>query len=883
MHRLISSLRNLFRQKQADHELGDEIDSHVQLLADEYVAGGMAPEAARRAAVIEIGGREQLRAEVREGRTGILLEQIWQDVRYGMRTLLKSRGFAALAVFTLALGIGANTAMFSVINAVLLQKPPFADPSRVMMVLQKQPNGNNNIFSTPDYLEWKRQASPIAKMSAITFDTHTLGSPDGAERIQGWAASYEIFDVLGVSPVLGRVFTADEDRPGAGNFVVITDSLWKSRFHGDSGVLGNKLDLDGVPYTVIGVMPAGFHLFPYATEQFWTPLQMKTQDAASASRTIHWITPMVRLEPGDSIKKAQNELDAIAARLHQTDPTGDAGFGVNLTSYQEQITGNVREPLLLLMGCVGFVLLIACSNVANLLLARGTARRLEISIRSAVGAQRSRVVRQLLTESLLLSLLGGGLGLVLAVTLLRVLVALHPAYIPDASLQGLGTSAIDTSVLLFTMAICVTVGLLFGILPALTSSRVNLTNALRDAMRGTGNASGRHRAALVIMETALASILLIGAGLSLKSLWKVGKVDPGFNPSGLLTFRISAPPAFAKQPYLFYQQVSEKIGALPGVQSVAFARDIPLNGVDPSMPVGVDGIAPQVTDGQIVTRFRLVGPDYFHTFQTQILQGREFKQEDTSAAQPVVIVSKSLADRYWPKASPIGRSLHPNIADAPWYTVIGVAADVHHQGLENDIEPTAYYPYTQMARSMIPTVEKTTTMVVKSSNATGLTDSIRRAVATVDKTVPIFQMQTVDQLLLDAGSLRRFDMWLFGAFAGLALVLAAVGVYGVMAYLVAQRTREIGIRMALGAKRADVLRMIVSHGAKMAAAGVAVGAVGSFALTRVMASLLYQVSPTDLWTFFFVTIGVFAFILLACYLPSLRATRVDPNVALRCE
>jgi len=883
MHRLISSLRNLFRQKQADQDLSSEIDSHVQLLADEYVASGMAPEAARRAAVVEIGGREQLREEVREGRGGILLEQVWQDVRYGMRTLRKSKGFAALAVFTLALGIGANTAMFSVINAVLLQKPPFADPSRVMMVLQKQPNGNDNIFSTPDYLEWKRQASPIAKMCAITFDTHTLGSPDGAERIQGWAASHEIFDVLGVTPTLGRAFSADEDRPGAANVAVITDSLWKSYFHADPGALGNKLDLDGVPYTVIGIMPAGFHLFPYATEQFLLPLQMKTQDAASASRTVHWISPMVRLEPGDTAKKAQSVLDAIAARLHNADPTGDAGFGVSIQSYQEQITGNIREPLLLLMGCVGFVLLIACSNVANLLLARGTARRLEISIRSAVGAQRSRVVRQLLTESLLLSVLGGALGLVLAVVLVKVLVALHPAYIPDASLQGLGASAIDTSVLIFTMAICLGVGLLFGILPALTTSRVNLSNALREAMRGTGNVSGRHRAALVVMETALASILLIGAGLSLKSLWKVSKIDPGFNPSGLLTFRISAPPAFAKQPYLFYQQVSEKIRSLPGVQSVAFARDIPLNGVDPSMPVGVDGNAPQVTDGQIVTRFRVVGPDYFRTFQTPVLRGREFTQDDTAAAQPAVVISQSLADRYWPKTNPIGRSLHPNIGDAPWYTVIGVAADVHHQGLESDIEPTAYYPYTQMAKSMTSVIEKTTTIVVKSSNPTGLTDSIRSAVASVDKTVPIFEMQTVNQLLLDAGSLRRFDMWLFGAFAGLALLLAAIGIYGVMAYLVAQRTREIGIRMALGAKRADVMRMIVSHGAKMAAAGVIVGAIGSFALTRVMASLLYQVSPTDLWTFFFVTIGVFTFILLACYVPSLRATRVDPNVALRCE
>jgi putative ABC transport system permease protein len=878
LHRFLASLRNLFRRKQTDRDLSAEIDAHVQLLTDEYLAGGMPPDAARRAALLEIGGAEQVRAEVREARAGVLLEQIWQDLRYGMRTLRKSPGFAALAVFTLALGIGANTAMFSVIDGVLLQAPPFSQPSRVTVAWQKQPNGNINIFSTPAWLEWKRQSGPLAQMTAVVNEGHTLGTGEPVERIVGWKASAEVFPVLGVAPAIGRPFTAEEDRPGSSKVVLLSDGLWRSRFQADRNIVGSKISLDGAPYTVIGVMPPGFHMFS-DTEQFFEPLQLQTQDAAASSRTVHWIFGLVRLGPVEELKQSQSALDAIAARLHKDDPNGDAGFGVQLQTYQDVITSGVRTPLLLLMGSVGFVLLIACSNVANLLLARGTARRLEMSIRTAVGAPRSRVVRQLLTESLLLALLGGVTGLALAVGALRMLVTLNPSSIPHVE-----SIAINTAVLGFTLVVCLGVGVLFGIAPALSTSRVDVSNALREASRSAGRSGGRHRTVLVVAETALAFILLIGAGLSLKSLWKVSKVEPGFNPRGLLTFRISAPARLKNQPYAFYQQVAEKIGAMPGVESAALARDVPMSGTDPSMPVAVDGRTPQVTDGQIVTRLRIIGPAYFRAFQTPLLRGREFTTDDAANSQPVVIVSQSLAERYWPKQDPIGRSLRPNIADAPWYTVVGVAADVRHWALDVDIEPTAYYHYTQVPKSMVGLLESFMTVAVRTAgDETGLLDSVRHAVAAVDKTVPVYQVKAVEEMLSDAGSLRRFDMWLFGAFAGLALTLAAVGVYGVMAYLVAQRTREIGIRMALGARRADVMRMIVSHGAKMAIAGVVVGMAGAFALTRVMESLLYEVSPTDLWTFFFVAAAVLVFILVACYVPSLRATRVDPNVALRCE
>jgi putative ABC transport system permease protein len=869
--------RDLFRRAQVENDLAAEIDAHVQLLADENVANGMPPEAARRQALVDVGGVEQVKTEVREARTGIWLEQLGQDLRYGVRLLRRSPGFAAMAIFTLALGIGANTAMFSVIDAVLLQSPPFADPARVTVVYQKQPNGKTNLFSTPDYLGWKRQAGPLDQMAAFVGDSHVLGSKDGLERIGGYRGSAEMFSVLGVSPAIGRAFTPEEDRPGAGDFVLLSNELWRTHFQSDRGILGGKIEFDGVPYTVLGVMPPGFFIFD-PSERFWRPLQLQTQDAAASSRTVHWLLTMVRLDNRTSIKRAQAGLDAVTARLHREDPNGDAGFGVFLQSYSDATTDGLRQPLLLLMGCVGFVLLIACSNVANLLLARGTARRLEMSIRAAIGAQRSRVVRQLLTESVLLSLIGGALGLLLARGAFKIMVTSTALGLPNQQ-----SISLNLTVLSFTVAICLAVGILFGVAPAISASRIDASSALREAGRGGGRTSGRYRAILVTLETALATVLLIGAGLSLKSLWKVAQVDPGFNPRGVLAFSVSAPVTTDEPPYLFYHRVEERIRALPGVKVAAIARDIPLSGRDPSMPVGADGKPAQVTDGQIVTRYRVIGPDYFHAYQTPLLHGREFTSSDSASSPPVAVISQSLAQRYWPNQDPLGHTLKPNIADAPWYTVIGVAADVRQLGLDIPVEPTAYYHYAQTPKSVTPILEKTLTFILRSDNPAALMDAVPHAVAEISKVSPAFNVKTVEQMLVEAGAQRRFNMWLFGAFGGLALALAAVGVYGVMAYAVSQRTREIGIRMALGASRGNILRVIVAYGMKMGLAGVAVGAAGAIALTRLMAALLYEVSPTDVWTFVLVSAVVVAFILLACYVPSLRATRVDPNVALRYE
>lgn len=807
-----------------------------------------------------------------------LLETFLQDLRFGLRALRRSPGFAALAIMTLALGIGANTAMFSVIQQVLFARLPFREPERVVFVSQRQSNGRVNVFSVPVFRDWQSQSNLLAHMAGFRPAGFTLGVGDHPERVPGAAFSHEMFEVLGVTPTLGRVFTADEDRPGSGKFILLSDSLWRTRFQARPDIVDTKVDLDGAPATVLGVMPPGF--FVYAnTEQAWAPYQLPSQQAAPPTRAVHSVFALARLAPGASLQAEQAQLDSIAARLHRGDAQGDTGFGVALQTYHDLLTAGIKPALILLMSCVGFVLLIACCNVANLLLARATTRRLEISVRSAIGAQRSRLVRQLLTESLLLAVLGGLLGLALAFAGLKAVGALHPASVPQVQ-----TVTVNPLALLFTLVICLLVPILFGIAPALTASRIDVSNVLREAARNSSRSMGKHRAVLTILETAIACMLLIGAGLALKSLWRVGRVDPGFNPEGLLTFQVPAPAAARPQPFIFFHQVIEKISVLPGVEAAFLARNIPLSGTDPSMPVAVDGGPLPSTDGQIVTRLRVIGPGYFHGFQTPILQGRELTDDDTAASAPVVVISQSLAQRFWPNTNPVGHRLRPNIADAPWYTVVGVVGDVRHLGLDTPIEPTAYYPYTQVPASVLPLIEGYMTVVVRSRGVvTGLLDSIRNAVAGVDKSVPIYQVQTVERLITDDSSLRRFDMWLLGAFAGLALILAAVGVYGVMAYVVSQRTREIGILMALGAQRSDVMRLIVLQGARIAMIGVAAGLAGSYALTRVMSSLLYEVSPTDLWTFLSVGVMVLALILLACFVPALRATRIDPMIALRCE
>ncbi|MGH9498942.1 MAG: ABC transporter permease [Terriglobales bacterium] len=807
------------------------------------------------------------------------METLIQDVRYGLRMLWKSPGFTTVAILTLALGIGANTAMFSVINSVLLHSLPFRDPARVMVVWKTMSNGQPNAFSTPAFLEMRQQGDVLAHMGVYSGVSYNLAGEEVPERVAGGKINADLLPVLGVQPALGRSFADQEDHPGAGNFVILSHALWQTRFEAIAGILGKPITLNGTPYTVVGVMPRGFHVLS-DKELFWVPLQLETANAAASARNVHWMFAFIRLAPGMTQKRTETVLETYAARLKKQDPNGEGGLGVTLLPISEFLNGNVKPVLLLLMGAVAFVLLIACSNVANLLLARGTIRRREMSIRTALGAARGRVIAQLLTESVLLSALGGALGLALAWAAVQLLVAIHPSSIPSVETVG-----IDATVLGYTALLCGVVGILFGVFPALEASRVNVSEALKEGARGSSGGFGKHRMALVITETALASILLIGAGLSLKSLWRTESVDPGFNPTGEMTFRIGVPAQYKGERIpVFYQQVMERVQAVPGVQSAVLARNLPMSGTDPSMAIAIEGTPPPPDQIPIVTRFRAVGPGYFNGLEIQLRKGREFNDHDTTTAPRVAVVSESLAKLYWPKEDAIGKRIKPEVTGGEWYTVVGVANDVRHWTADvTDVEPTAYYPYTQVPEAFLPVLEDNMSVAVRSANSAGILSSIRAAVAEVDATVPVYGVKAMDEMVADAGSLRRFDMWLIGTFATLALALAAIGIYGVMAYSVSQRTREIGIRVALGAQPGTILQLVMKQGAGLAAIGVLVGVVGAFGLTRLMESLLFGVSSRDLATFSLVPVIVLGLILVGCFIPAYRATKLDPLEALREE
>jgi putative ABC transport system permease protein len=808
------------------------------------------------------------------------MEKLLQDIRYGTRSLLKSPRFTVAAVLTLALGIGANTAMFSVIRSVLLKPWPFHESGRLLHVSQRQADGNDNLLSTQDFLDWKQQGGLLARMGAHVnwqFNLSSIGAQP--ERVAGGQVSYDLLPVLGIQPVLGRLFSAQEDVAGSGNFAVLSWVLWKDRYGADPHIAGKSIQLDGAPYTVVGVMPAGFNGFD-GKELLWTPLQLRRDSGIGSSPNFHWLGGFIRLPDGVSLQQARSELDAVASRLHREDPARDVGFGVYLQTLNDAFTDDVRPALLMLMGCVGFVLLIACANVTNLLLARGAARHREMAVRTALGATPLQVIRQLLTESVILAGAGGAAGVAIAFLLLRGVLAIHLAQVPRME-----QSAIDGTVLACSLLASVVVGILFGLAPAIEAARVDIIDGLREHGSSASRGFGRHRSILVIAETALACMLLICTGLALRSVWSLRNVELGFVPKSVLKFRIAAPSQL-KGPQIaeFYHQVVEHIRAVPGVQAAAVSRDLPLEGTDPSMPIVTENKTAAPVQGEVVTRYRTVGDGYFRTLEIPLLQGRAFDSRDTAGAPAVAIVSESLARKYWPGESPVGKRLKPTFAGSSWCVVVGVAADVRHWGADVDIEPTAYYPYTQVPDSMRSMIEANMAIAVRSTLAqSDLLHSINAAVAAVNQNVPVYDVKTMDSMLADSGSLRNFDLSLLGAFSLLALSLAAVGVYAVMAYSVSQRTREIGIRIALGAHSRDVLRLILRQGAGFAIAGSLIGVGGAFLLRKIMASLLYGLSANDPLILSIVPCVMVLVILLACWLPARRATKIDPIVALRYE
>ncbi|HTW80729.1 MAG TPA: ABC transporter permease [Terracidiphilus sp.] len=806
--------------------------------------------------------------------------KLLQDIRFGVRSLAKSPRFTVAAVLTLALGIGANTAMFSVVHSVLLRSWPFPDSGRLLFVSQRQGNGAANLFSTRDFLDWKQQGGLVAHMGAHVSWQFNISSPgEPPQRISGGVVSYDFFPVLGVQPLLGRLFSPQEDQSGAGQFVMLSYAFWRNRFGADPHIVGKPIQIDGVPHTVIGVMPAGFNGLD-DKELLWTLLQLRRDSGIGSSPNVHWLSGIIRLPDELSLKQARSELDAVSTRLHRENPSSDVGFGVFLQTLGDAFTSNVRPALVMLMGCVEFVLLIACANVANLLLARGAGRRREMAVRTALGAAPMRIMRQLLTESLLLACAGGVCGVGLAFLLLRLVLALHPPSAPRIEQTG-----VDATALAYTLLISAIVGVLFGLVPAVEAARVDVNESLRQHAGSAGRGFGRHRSLLVMTETALACMLLIGTGLALKSLWSLRSVKLGFVPEQVLSFRIAAPSQLSGPRISdFYHDVVARVRAIPGVESAAVARDLPLSGTDPSMPIDTEGNTAAPMQGEVVTRYRAVSEDYFRTLKLPVLQGRAFDEQDTADSTHVVIVSESLARKYWPDKNAVGKRLKPRVKGGDWCQVVGVVADVRHWGADVAIEPTAYYPYTQVPDSMRPLVEASMAIAVRSpQHEADLLHAIKAAVAGVDSQSPVYDVKTMESMVSDSDSLRKFDLMLLGGFSLLALVLAAVGVYAVMAFTVSQRTREIGVRIALGANTWDVVRLVLQQGTQWAIAGSVIGVVGAIFLRRIMASLLFGLSSNEPMVLCIAPCVMVAATVLACWLPARRATKIDPMMALRYD
>lgn len=820
------------------------------------------------------------------------MQNLLQDLRYGLRTIRKSPGFAAAAIVVLALGIGANTAIFSVVNAVLLQPLPFPHAEQLVQIWHTPPQKSfpgmkEFAVSAANYLDWQAQNHVFQNVSLYTYGAYNLSGNGEPQFIPARKVTADFFKVLGAEPLLGRTFSDEDDRPGHERVAVLSEAFWRSQFAADRSIVGRTIQLDNAAYTVIGVMRSKFQ-FPVTSDpedapKLWTPLALTNTEAAV--RGEHHYAVIGRLRPGVTLQQAQAEMDTISRRLEQQYPEDDRGWGAEVKPLREELVGDVRTPLLILLGAVALVLLIACANAANLVLARTVSRQKEIAVRSALGASRSRLVGQVVSETVVLSLAGGLLGLLIAHFGAKLIVAFFASKLPRATNIGL-----DGSVLAFTLTVSLLTGILAGLLPALRLSRVNVNDALKQGTRTSSDASGnRTRGLLVVSEVALSLMLLIGAGLLIRSLWILRQVDPGFDPHNVLAVIPSISATVFPEPsqeIAFYDQVLNRIRTLPGVEAAAAIDSLPLNGGGSNQPVQLEGRPVQAMADQPEVGVRLISPGYLHTMHIPLIRGRDFGEQETPQSPGAVLISALMAKRLWPGEDPIGKHVTMYFFPDKVREVVGIVGDVKDAGL-NDSQPQSmlYLPLNHLTTPRLGGWRSFPMWIVvrTQSNAAGITAAVKNAIREVNAGLPVRYSANMEDFVSTSLSQQRFNMLLLVSFAGLALLLAAVGIYSVLAYTVKRRVREIGIRMALGAQTSDVIRLVVGEGMRPTMIGVVAGIIGALALGRVVSSLLYGVKPSDITTVGVVSALLIGVALAATVIPAYRATRVEPVSTLREE
>ncbi|HEV2616645.1 MAG TPA: ABC transporter permease [Candidatus Acidoferrales bacterium] len=883
-----------YRRRTRHAELEREMRDHLELEAEEQQAAGLSAQEASYAAHRALGNTLKIQEDVRAAWGFLWLETLAQDVRYALRMLRKSPGFTVVAVLTLALGIGASTAVFSLVDAVLLKPLPFPHAEKIVFPWRLPKRGVNLGFAVYpwgrlDFLFFSQQSRTFEALGAFLSDSFNLTDSGEPERLDGLRVSAGFFPSLGVSPALGRTFTDQEDRLGNEHEVILGSALWRQRFASNPEILGHAIDLNGVPYIVIGVMPPGFvfpnshempNVFTFAPQtQLWVPLALDRRSTAIPYESDE-LAIVGRIKPGVTIAQAQADMDIMGKRLESGRRNGEGWFNSAVTPLTRQVAGNTRQPLLLILAAVGVVLLIACSNVASLLLTRSLNRQREFTVRSALGAGAARLMRQLMTESIVLASLGGVVGICLAEVIVYFVKVFGPSRIPRLS-----EASLDIRVLLFAFSVTLFTGVLFGLAPALSTTRENLVESLKEGGQRAGSnlSTQKTRNSFLVSQIALALVLVVAAGLLTRTLYHLLAVNPGFRGEHSLTFELSLPAAkYSGQSHIVsvYQETLRKLRAIPGVQAAGVTELIPLDGATESTAIRFSNARQVTPSSPAFANYTMVSPGYFAAVGTRILHGRSFLESDSADSLPVAIISSAMAEKYWPGQDPVGKQVAPAGAAFPLATIVGVVADVKRLSIRESPPPEMYVPYTQKVWPSLLTMD----VVLRTAQDPGsITASARKAIHSIDPDLPLSNVRTLAAIVSNSMSEPLFAALLLGAFGVVALLLATIGMYGVISYSVTQRTQEIGLRMALGAQPRNVLELVLGQGTRLAIVGITVGLAAAFATTRFMNGFLYGVGALDPLTFLVVSLLLMGTVLLACYIPARRAMRVDPMVALRYE